>query len=293
MFFRDVAMKRISSIFFLAVVGFSPCLLPDLFAQESPTPQEYKLETNILYRDQSDGPLTPYARERCRLDLYYPEKSNGFSTVVWFHGGGLKAGERSIAEQLKGQGIAVAAANYRLYSRVKSPTYIEDAAAAVAWVFNNIERYGGRPDRVFVSGHSAGGYLTSMVGLDKRWLAAFGIDADRIAGLIPFSGHAITHMTVREERGIPSTQPIIDEYAPLFHVRADSPPLLLITGDRDLELLGRYEENAYFWRMMKLAGHTSTTLYELEGFNHGGMAVPAYPLLLQHIRDYQPPSEEE
>jgi len=66
-------------------------------------------------------------------------------------------------------------------------------------------------------------------------------------------------------------------------VRATAPPMLLITGDRNLELYGRYEENAYLWRMMQLAGHKRTTLYELQGFNHGGMAEPAFPLLLKEV----------
>ena len=69
-------------------------------------------------------------------------------------------------------------------------------------VYNNIQKYGGNNQLIFVSGHSAGGYLASMVGLDKKWLAVHNIDANAIAGLIPFSGHAITHFTVREERGI-------------------------------------------------------------------------------------------
>jgi hypothetical protein len=55
--------------------------------------------------------------------------------------------------------------------------------------------------------------------------------------------------------GISGKQPIIDKMAPLYHVRADAPPLLIITGDRKLEMLGRYEENAYMMRMMKVAGH--------------------------------------
>ena len=122
-----------------------------------------------------------------------------------------------------------------------------------------------------------------MIGLDKKWLNEQGIDANKIAGLIPFSGQAITHFLVRKERGIPETQPIIDEYAPLFHVRADAPPLLLITGDRELELLGRYEENAYLMRMMKIAGHKNIKLYELDGFGHN-MTEPAFPLLLNEVR---------
>ena len=154
---------------------------------------------------------------------------------------------------------------------------------AVAWVFENIEEFGGDPSKIFLSGHSAGGYLASMVGLDKSYLNEHGIDANQIAGLIPFSGHTITHFTVREERGILGQQAIIDEYAPLYHVRADAPPLLLITGDRELELLGRYEENAYMMRMMKVIGHTDTRIMELDGYGHG-MVEPAIPLLINEVR---------
>lgn len=124
-----------------------------------------------------------------------------------------------------------------------------------------------------------------MIGLDKSYLEKYQIDANDIAMLIPFSGHTITHMTVRSERGIPDTQPIIDESAPLSHVRADAPPLVLITGDRNREMLGRYEENAYLWRMMKIAGHKQTKLYELDAFNHGGMASPAFEILLNEIKN--------
>jgi acetyl esterase/lipase len=243
---------------------------------------DYLLAENILYRDGDS--LTDYQKERCRLDVYYPAKQKPSATVVWFHGGGLKAGNRSVPKGLMEQGIAVVAANYRLHPQVKAPVYVEDAAAAVAWTFRNIEQYGGSRERIFVSGHSAGGYLTSMVGLDKRWLAAHEIDADDIAGLIPYSGHTITHFTVRAERGIDGKQPIIDDLAPLFHVRKDAPPLLLITGDRELEILGRYEENAYLWRMMQIVEHPDTELFELDGYNHGQMAEPAHPLLLRFVK---------
>lgn len=103
--------------------------------------------------------------------------------------------------------------------------------------------------------------------------------------MIPFSGHAITHFTVRKERGISGEQPIIDDMAPLFHVRADAPHLLIITGDRELEMLGRYEENAYMMRMMKVAGHKNVKIYELDGSNHGQMMYPALPLLLREVKN--------
>nr|WP_321452019.1 alpha/beta hydrolase [uncultured Carboxylicivirga sp.] len=243
----------------------------------------YKLKENIHYYSKDENKHDAYKKEHCVLDIYYPENVDKFATIVWFHGGGLTGGHKEIPAALKGKNVAVIGVNYRLYPNIKAPEYIKDAAAAVAWTFKNIESFGGDSTLIFVSGHSAGGYLTSMIGLDKSYLAAFDIDANNIAGLIPFSGHAITHFTVRKERGIPGEQPIIDSLAPLYHVRADAPPLLLITGDRELEMLGRYEENAYLMRMMKIAGHKQTRLFELDGYGHG-MTEPAFPLLLNEVR---------
>jgi len=264
---------------------FFPILMEaDSHGQDrEPAKTNYRTDADVVYRESDD----PLVNEMCRLDVYYPEGVSDFATIVWFHGGGLTGGKRTLPTQLKQQGVAVVTVDYRLSPKVKVVDCIDDAAAAVAWVFGNIRRYGGSAENIFVCGHSAGGYLTSMIGLDKKWLRQHGVDADKIAGLIPFSGHTITHFTARKEIGMDGTQPLIDNLAPLFHVRNDSPPLLLITGDRELEMLGRYEENAYMWRMMQVAGHKETTLYELDGFNHGQMAEPAHPLLLRFVKSHQ------
>ena len=240
------------------------------------------IHSDIAYRPDGD----PLMQSTCRLDVYQPPGDKKFPTVVWFHGGGLKGGKRSIPERLQGNGIGIVAVTYRLTPKVTVADCIDDAAAAVAWTLKNIDSYGGTRDKVFVSGHSAGGYLTSMIGLDKSYLKKHGVDADEIAGLIPFSGHTITHFTERKARGIDGKQPIIDNMAPLFHVRNDCPPILFITGDRELEMLGRYEENAYMWRMMKVVGHQDCDLMELDGYNHGQMADPAHPLLLRFMKKH-------
>ena len=66
-------------------------------------------------------------------------------------------------------------------------------------------------------------------------------------------------------------------------------------GDREKELLGRYEENAYFWRMMKVAGHPDVSLTELKTFGHGDMAEPGLPLVVDfiktHTKDSQGPAK--
>ena len=249
-------------------------------ADESDPPHLFLKDLPYLSEEQSG--YDDYAADRCKLDVYIPTNAQNASTVVWFHGGGLRSGQKHIPDRLKNQDMIIVAPNYRMFPKIKSPVYIQDAAAAVAWVFKHISEYGGNPDLIYISGHSAGGYLASMVGLDKQWLSVHSIDANAIAGLIPFSGHTITHFTVREERGISGEQPIIDSLAPLYHVRSDAPPLVLITGDRELELLGRYEENAYMMRMMKVAGHKATSLFELQGYGHG-MTEPAFPILIRQV----------
>ncbi len=239
-----------------------------------------RTKTDILYSRNKDE----YSRERCKLDVYYPEKGSDLPVVVWFHGGGLTGGEKFLPEQLKTGDMVIVAPNYRLLPHVEIEDCIDDAAAAVAWTFEHIKEFNGSDKKIFVAGHSAGGYLTSMIGLDKQWLNRYGIDADSIAGLVPYSGQVITHFAHRKRQGIGELQPSVDRLAPLFHVRPDAPPYIIITGDREQELYGRYEENAYMWRMMNLVGNNNTFIYELGGYNHGDMAVPAHHILKHYIK---------
>jgi acetyl esterase/lipase len=270
--FSKLSMKKI--MMFLLLVAFG---------SRSHAQQQYVTEKNIAYYPDSTAHSDNYQNAQCLIDLYYPKHLKKFATIIWFHGGGLTGGGREIPEALMNKGYAVIGVGYRLSPKVKAPAYIEDAAAAVAWAFQHISRYGGDRKQIYLTGHSAGGYLAMMVTLNKSYLGKYGIDADQIAGLIPFSGQCITHFTVRNERGIKDVQPVIDEFAPLFWVRKEAPPMLFITGDAELELLGRYEENAYMLRMMKLAGHKDARLLQLQGFDHGGMAAPAFPLLLKEV----------
>lgn len=239
--------------------------------------EKYKQDRGIVYRDGEAHP-------RCKLDVSYVKKAEDRPVIVWFHGGGLTGGQKHTPKELLTKDYVVVAAGYRLYPEAQVAEIIDDAAAAVAWVVKNISRYGGSPDKIYLAGHSAGGYLSAMLGLDKHWLAKYGVDADKMAAIVPYSGQMITHFTERAARGIPATRPVIDELAPLYHVRPDAPPFLVITGGRDIELYRRYEENAYFVEMMKLVGHKDIILYEEDGFDHGGMAAPAHQLLMKYIK---------
>ncbi len=245
----------------------------------------YRTLTDLSYLPVAES-ADSYRAERCKLDVYHPLETKGFATVVWFHGGGLEEGNKYIPSELREKGLAVVAVNYRLSPLAHNPAYTEDAAAAVAWVLNHIENYGGDRKRVFVAGHSAGGYLSLILAMDKRYLAAYGADADEIAGYFPLSGQTLTHYTIRKERGLPGGIPVVDEYAPLNRLRADTPPIVLVTGDRELELANRWEENSIFASSMKNFGNTSVRLHELQGFDHGTMIQPGCQLMLHYIRKW-------
>lgn len=254
-----------------------------IIAQSLPK-DTYGLKQDISYiaSDEKDA----YRKERCKLDIYYPTDKKDFPVIVWFHGGGLEGGEKGIPDELKNKGVAVVAVNYRLSPKATNPAYIEDAAESVAWTFKNIATYGGSVKDIYVSGHSAGGYLALMVGLDKSYLNKYGIDADNIKGLVPISGQTNTHYTIRKERGIPMNIPLIDEYAPLNKAREGVPPTLLITGDRRLEMTARYEENIHLESILKSLGNKDVELYELQGFDHGNVYAPGCYLMLDWIKKY-------
>lgn len=243
--------------------------------------QNYKHIKDISYTDNNE--TDSYRLERCKLDIYYPEDVKNFATIVWFHGGGLEGGNKGLREEFKNRGFAVVDVNYRLYPKVKCPGYIDDAAMAVAWVFNHISRYGGSADKICVGGHSAGGYLTLMLVLDKQYLAKYGIDADKIAKAYPVGGQADTHFTIKKERGMDTDIPYIDEMAPIFNSRKGGAPLMLITGDRKLEMLARYEENAHLTAILLHLGHP-VQLFELQGFEHVNVLAPACIRIREDIR---------
>jgi acetyl esterase/lipase len=236
-----------------------------------PAPQVLK---DIRYRGGDN--LTAHEAERCKLDLTLPgPMDRPFATYVWFYGGGLKNGGKDqpseycaeIAASFAREGIAVVVPDYRLNPTAKYPEYVDDAAAAFAWTVRNIARHGGDPRRVFLGGHSAGGYLALLVGFDESRLRPYGLGLKDVAGIAQVSGQVFTHYTVREERGLSRYATTSDEAAPAFFVRKALPPLLTIYAENDMP--GRAEENLYLLAMLKGAGHPDTTSFKALGKDHG------------------------
>jgi acetyl esterase/lipase len=135
------------------------------------------------------------SQEEHHLDLYLPRGQKDFPIVVFVHGGGWRWGDKdwrgyygSVAEFLASQGIGTVSPNYRLSPRAKHPHHICDLARAVAWTQAHIADYGGRPDQLFLAGHSAGGHLVSLLATDERYLRDVGLCTDDIRGVIAVGG---------------------------------------------------------------------------------------------------------
>lgn len=183
--------------------------------------------------DQAYGPLP-----RQRLDVYAPTRMTVARPVaVFLYGGGWEKGRKWdygwVGQALAARGFVVVVADYRLYPKVRFPAFLDDSAQAVRWAVDHAGAYGGDPSRVVLLGHSAGAYNAVMLGLDRRYLQAAGVDPVAVRGVVgiagpydflPLKGHMAEVFGAADDPA--STQPV-------DQVRPDAPPMLLVTGTAD------------------------------------------------------------
>lgn len=145
---------------------------------------ELKVQRNIPYAEP--------AHERQVLDVYAPAGGKNLPVVVWIHGGGWQAGDKSDV-QVKPQvfadaGFVFVAPNYRLLPAVDMGTLVRDVAKAVGWVRRHVAEHGGDPNRLLVMGHSAGAQLAALLCTDGRYLQAEGVPPAAVKGCVPVDG---------------------------------------------------------------------------------------------------------
>ncbi len=158
--------------------------------------------------------------------------------IIFFHGGSWRSGNPDdygfVARALVPEGFTVVLAGYRLMPGGEYPAMLEDTASAIAWVGQNISRYSGDPDNIFIAGHSAGAYNVVQVALERQWLGREGLSPAIIKGVIGLSGpydflpldSDSTKAAFGGATDLRATQPI-------NHVRGDAPPMLLVHGEED------------------------------------------------------------
>ena len=172
------------------------------------------------------------------LDVYRPGTSPvaGAPVVVFFYGGSWQRGSRAqyrfVGRRLAQNGILAIVADYRTWPQAGFPDFIDDAARAVHWTFDNAKAWGGDPSRVFVAGHSAGAQLAALVATDASYLRKYGLEPNRLAGAIGLSGpydFAVTG-NLLEIFGPPAQWP---QAQAVNFVDGNEPPFLLIHGSKD------------------------------------------------------------
>jgi len=173
------------------------------------------------------------------LDVYTPVDAPADApVVVFFYGGSWNTGSRTdysfVGEALASRGIVAVLADYRLYPQVHYQGFLQDSARAVGWTREHIHKYGGDPNRLYVMGHSAGGYNAAMLALDSNWLAAVGMTPSMLSGWIGLAG-PYDFLPVEN----PEVKPVFffpdspSDSQPINHVSAASPPALLIAAKDD------------------------------------------------------------
>jgi acetyl esterase/lipase len=246
---------------------------------------QVKVVRDVAYSDAKDADAV-----RHKLDLYLPADAKGFPVLFFVHGGGWTKGSNKgfgkIGNLFARNGIGFVATNYRLSPQVTHPAHVQDVAKAFAWTHKHIGEYGGRPDQIFISGHSAGGHLVALLATDPSYLKAEGLSLADIKGAIPVSGV----FTVRAGQVFGSDAEAARKASPQAHAKGKHPPFLIIYADNDIKGLDRMAEA--FSKALQESGNTASTLM-VKDRNHGSVmmntanqADPATQAMLAFIARY-------
>jgi len=256
----------------VGLVGFAPAA-EDAKAPAAPAAEPGEVESGFEVVRHADIPYRtdPAAdRERHKLDVYVPKGCKDFPVVFFVHGGSWKSGNKNlyvaIGNAFAKLGLGVVITNYRLSPQVKHPAHIEDVARAFAWTCANIGKYGGRPDRIFACGHSAGGHLVSLLATDPTYLKAENRSPSDIAGVIAVSGvYRIYHDFRLFNSAFGNDEEVCRRASPINHVSGKLPPFLIAYADNDYPQLDAMAEDMY--AALK-KDHHPATLLKLKDRNH-------------------------
>ena len=233
---------------------------------------EPQVHRDLPYAGTRDGRQT--------LDVYAPTERKGHPVVFWIHGGGWQAGDKKEVEAkpraFVDKGYVFVSVNYRLLPEASIKQMAGDVAKALHWVHEHAREYGGDPDSIVVTGHSAGAQLAALVCTDDRYLRAEGLSLSSIKGCVPVDGDTydvpVQIATVEQKRKDAYRAKFGDEgsqkeLSPVTHVakgKEIAPFLILHVADHP-ETGGQSQRLA---TALKEAG-MSAAAFPAEGKNHG------------------------
>lgn len=210
----------------IPAVYATPLALFDVFASG----RGYTRTADLAYANTARQKLDVYAANRKSKELQ--------PVVVFLYGGGWEIGRRErygfIGKALTGQGFVAVVPDYRVYPEGRFPDFIFDAAHALRWTKDNIARYGGDPQRMFVMGHSAGAHIAALLALDPQYLQSVGMTRAQLLGMIGLAG-LYDFLPLKSERQQMIFGPPAQHWRsqPINFANGTNPPMLLMTGDDD------------------------------------------------------------
>ncbi|MEE2932255.1 MAG: alpha/beta hydrolase [Pseudomonadota bacterium] len=211
------------------------------------------------------------SHEKQRLDIYRPVRMKGsLPTILFFYGGSWKRGSREnyafVGHALAQRGFVVVISDYRLYPEVKFPIFVHDGAQAIAWVTENIGKYGGLNKNIHLMGHSAGAHIAALLVLDEEYLRKFNLGKDTLGRWVGLSGpYAFYPSKVHSVKDV--FEGVAENLTrPVVRVGRGAPDALLIHGSHDTAVS---PENsvALAHRMNELGNRAFAVIYE--GVGHG------------------------
>jgi acetyl esterase/lipase len=236
--------------------------------------------SNLQYVDDGD--------RRHRLDVYTRDDVEaGAPVLLQIHGGAWIVGRKDqqglpLMYHLASRGWVCVAINYRLSPRATWPDHLVDCKRALAWIRANAAQYGGDPDFVVVTGGSAGGHLTALMGLtanDPEFQPGFEDVDTSVKAMIPFYGvfdwtgavgrnDGLRELLERRvvKRKLAEAPDVFRSASPLLRVRPDAPPALVVHGD--LDTLAPVEQARAFVAALRATSREPVVYVELRGAHH-------------------------
>jgi acetyl esterase/lipase len=174
---------------------------------------------------------------RQKLDVYAPSHPDHRPVVIFFYGGTWSAGRKSnyafVGAALAEHGYVTVIPDYRLYPKVRFPTFVADGAQAVAWAQQHARDFGGDPDRLVLMGHSAGAHIAALLALNPSYVAAAGVRPHSIAGFIGLSGPYALVPDTDTLHAIFAPPHVPSDWQPVHFADSAAPPALLLHGADD------------------------------------------------------------
>lgn len=175
-----------------------------------------------------------------RIALVRPERPNG-RVFLFFHGGNWTSGYKEwnlfMAPLFCEAGVIFASAGYRLAPHVLFPENFRDCVRSLVWINRNIAQFGGTPDQVFIGGHSAGGHLSSLLGVTQGWRRENNLPNEFLRGCLPISGiyrFGIGSGLAKRPRFLGEADSNSDQAAsPILQIAPPIPPFLIAYGEND------------------------------------------------------------